>query len=50
MLDEVKTIIDIEKFDDVKILIDTDGKLFDEVNVKNVVELISCVTKDAGKF
>ena len=42
--------MDIEKFDDAKILIDTDDKLFHEVNVKNVVVLVSCVTKGAAKF
>ena len=42
--------MNIEKFDDAVILIDADDKLFHEVNAKNVVILISCVTKGAAKF
>lgn len=42
--------MDIEKFDDAIILIDTDDKLFHEVNVKNIVVLISCVAKGAARF
>ena len=42
-------VIDIEKFDDVKI-IDMDHKSVDQVTLKNVVVLISCFIKDDGKF
>lgn len=34
MLDMIKIVIDIEKFDDAKILIDTDNKLVYEVTLK----------------
>ena len=49
LLDKIKMIIGIEKFGNTKILIDTDDKLADEVTLKNVVILTSCV-KDDGKF
>ena len=32
--DKIKMVEDIEKFDDTKILIDTDGKCFDENTLK----------------
>ena len=50
VLDKTKMIIFIEKLDDSKILIDTDGRLSDEVSLKNVVISISCVIKDPDKF
>ena len=37
---KIKEIRNIEKFDDIKILIDTDNKLADEVTLKNVVTLM----------
>ena len=43
-------VIGIEKFDEAKILIETDDKFLDEVTLKTVVVLISCVIKDDGKF
>ena len=49
MLDKVKIIIGIEKFDNTKKLIDTD-KLADEVTLKNTLMLITCIVKDDGKF
>ena len=53
MLDKVlgkfKETISIVKFDDTKILIDTDDKLPDYVTLKNVI-LITCIMKDNGKF
>ena len=49
VLGKVK-IINIEKFDDTKILIDTDDKLPDDITLKNVVILITCVIKDGDKF
>ena len=36
-LDKIKEIISIEKFDDAKILIDTDNKLRNDITLKNVV-------------
>ena len=49
VLGKVK-IINIKKFDDTKILIDTDDKLPDDITLKNVVILITCVIKDGDKF
>ena len=45
VLDKIKMIKGFEKFDDAKILMDTDDKLFDEVTLKNVVILISGIIK-----
>ena len=50
VLGKIKMIIDIEKFDDTKILIDTGDKLADEVTIDNVVILVSSVIKDDDKF
>ena len=41
VLDKNKNIIGIEKFDDTKILIDTDSKLPDDITIKNFVILIT---------
>ena len=49
ILDKVKEIIGIEKFDNTKILIDTNDKL-QEITLKNIVILITCDIKDDGKF
>ena len=43
-------IIVVEKFDDTKMLIKTDNKLPDEIILKNVVILITCVIKNGDKF
>ena len=43
VLHKIKNIVDIEKFDDTKILIDTDDKLPDDISFKNTVVLITCV-------
>ena len=40
----------VEKFDDTKMLIKTDNKLPDEIILKNVVILITCVIKNGDKF
>ena len=48
--DKIKMIVAIEKFDDTKIFIETDDKLPDNVTLKNVVKLITCVIKDNDKF
>ena len=50
VLDKIKKIIGIENFDDTKILIDTNDKLPNNITIKNVVALMTCVIKDDGKF
>ena len=42
--------IGIEKFAGIKILIDTDDILSDNIDFKNVERLMTCVTEDDGKF
>ena len=42
ILDKIKEIIGIAKFDDTKILIDTDDKLSDNITLKSVLILITC--------
>ena len=49
ILDKIKEIIGIEKFDNTKILVDTNDKL-QEITLKNIVILITCDIKDDGKF
>ena len=49
VLDKIKETIDIVKFDDTEILIDTDDKLPDYITLKNVVILITHI-KGNGKF
>ena len=41
VLDKTKEIIGIEKFDDTKILIDTDDTLPEDITLKNAVILIT---------
>ena len=48
VLDKIKEIIGIDKFDDTQILIQTDGKLLEDITLKIVGILITCVVKDAG--
>ena len=43
VLDKIKMIMSIGKFDHTKILIDTDDKLVGKVTLKNIVILISWV-------
>ena len=50
VLDKIKNIIGIEKFDDTKILIETDGKLPDDITIKYFVILITWIIKDDGNF
>ena len=50
VLDKINKIKGIEKFDETKIFIDTDDKLSDDIALKNVVKLMTSVTKDDGKF
>ena len=48
VLDNIKEIIGIEKFDDTKILMNTEDKLTNDI--KNVVILVTCVIKGDDKF
>ena len=50
VLDKIKEVVGIEKFDYTKILIDIDNKLPDGITIKNVVILMTCVGKDDDKF
>ena len=50
VLDNIKEIKGIKKFDNTKILMDRDDKLPDDITIKNVVLLVTCVIKDDGKF
>ena len=50
VLNKIKEILDNEKFDSIKILIDRGDKLPDDITLKNVVMLITYVIKDDGKF
>ena len=50
VLGKIKAIIGIEKFDDTKTLIDTGHKLSDDIALKNVVILMTCVINDRNKF
>ena len=45
VLFKITEIIGIEKFDDTMTLIDTKYKLLHEISLKNVVILMTCVTK-----
>ena len=48
-LRKIRKIIGIEKFDNTKILINTDDKLPDDITFKNVAILITSVIKNDGK-
>ena len=50
VLDKIKKIIGIGKFDDTRILIDTDDKLPGDITLKNVAILVTSVIKDDDKF
>ena len=50
VLDKIKEIIGFKKFDDTKILIETHFKMPDDITLKNVVILITCVIKDGENF
>ena len=50
VLDKIKETISIIKFDDIKVLIDTDDKFSDYIQLKNAVILITCVIKADTKF
>ena len=42
--------IGIENLDDIRIQIDTDGKLSDDISLKNAMILIICIIEDSHKF
>ena len=50
LLDIIKKIIGIEKFDDTKTLIETNDILPDVITLKNIVILITCIIKNNDKF
>ena len=50
VLNNIREIIGIEKFDDTKISIDIDDKLLHDITFKNIAILMTCVVKDDGKF
>ena len=50
VLDQAKMKIDIEKFDDTKILIETFHKFSDDISSKDFVVLIACVIINGNKF
>ena len=50
VLDKIKEIIGTEKFDDTKILIDTDDKLPNCISLKSFVKIMISVIKNDGKF
>ena len=50
MRDKIKESIDKEKYDDAKILIDTDDKLPNDITLKNVVILITCIREMMVNF
>ena len=50
VLDKIKEAIGIIKFDDTKILIDSDDKLLYNITLKNVMMIKRCVIKDNAKF
>ena len=50
VLDKIKELIGIEKFDDTKIMINTDDKLPNEISLKRVVISMTYVIKDDHKL
>ena len=50
VLDMIKEITGIDKFDNTEFLIEADDKLPDNITLKNVVILMTCVVTDDGKF
>ena len=49
VFDKITEIIRIKKFDDTKILINTDDKLSNDITIKIAVIMITWVIKDDGK-
>ena len=50
VLDIIKKIISTKTFYDIKILIETDNKLSDDITSENLVTVNSCVIKDNDKI
>ena len=50
VLDMIKKIISTKTFYDIKILIETDNKLSDDITSENLVTVNSCVIKDNDKI
>ena len=50
VLDKIKEIRGIGKFDDTKILTDANEKFPDDTTLKNIVVIITCVVKEDDKF
>ena len=50
VLDMIKEVTGIDKFDNTEFLIEADDKLPDNITLKNVVILMTCVITDDGKF
>ena len=50
VLDMIKEITGIDKFDNTEFLIEADDKLPDNITLKNVVILMTCVITDDGIF
>ena len=50
VLESIKKVMGIEKFDDTEILFNTNDKLSDDFTLKNIVILMTCIIKDYGKF
>ena len=50
VLKEIKKLAGIKKFEDVKVLIDADDKFPDDIILKNVVILITCVIQEDDKL
>ena len=50
VLESIKKVMGIEKFDDTEILFNINDKLSDDFTLKNIVILMTCIIKDYGKF
>lgn len=50
VLDMIKKITSTKTFYDIKILIETDNKLSDDITSENLVTVTSCVIKDNDKI
>ena len=50
VLKKIREIIGIEKFDHTRILINMDDKLSDDITLKRVMILMTCVIEDGNKY
>ena len=50
ILEKIKEIMDVEKFNNTKILIDRDGRLTDDITLENFVILMTCFIKDNDRI